>query len=626
MQTGNQPNSLEGWDCRNTTTKKRTIRSLTIRELKKKKQPAKMENRTIFQVGEDLLSLAHRYWYWLQLTTSIVWIFSTRVPGVVARVRRAILEMGLGILLLGSLLKPFCLMVWRSINLSTEDLTSESFRKIPTIVSQVWLTISILGVIGFLLLFLKLSERSPFKTYNRWGKTNGTGTEDCLSSRVNIEDHKEGNKSIINTSSIVAALSQQQVEEIFQKVLKEIKINTIEELDPDKTTMGESGALMDTNKKLEKDENLTTPKSKGGDEQISRLEEKIEELRKERNAEIGLFSNYLETIMDRLDYLNFLEGENEELLVDEKEMLRSGKELKEKKVTFIDQGSEEDKCQGNESREGTQQRAKDEVKIFSLEPGVEIFPMLIDGKDSDSRKRSRKGLNKLAEDVEMTETQQEVVKQARTLNELKESLKNVQQQVKEQREQLQRLTEEEKHMSKADLEKKWQEERFIKRFGERDEGLLTEDEKEMNKTQLYRKMMQERRDRWAKRQKELGIEVYQCANCGRYERIGSEHTCFRIPMKSPLRRRVGVPLHDQIVVESTKGGLSIKQQPIIDIELLKKEHASMTKTLEELEACNKLESLNEHKRREGDQKSVEIDKGDPTQIMLDRKNKLDQNF
>jgi ribosomal protein L37AE/L43A len=156
----------------------------------------------------------------------------------------------------------------------------------------------------------------------------------------------------------------------------------------------------------------------------------------------------------------------------------------------------------------------------------------------------------------------------------------------------QQLTEEEKVLPRGDLEKKWQEDRYVKRFGPRESTTLTEDERQLSKAQLYKKLVQERRDKWIQEQRDRGIAIWECENCGRWEKNGTQHHCIRGQYRGPLQRRGGVPIHSQMIVEGTPAGFNIRQQPVIDYQKLQKEHATMTKALEELQSVQSTMKFN----------------------------------
>lgn len=535
---------------------------------------------------EWLFNLLHAHLFKLQLTLFFVWFAFTRAPARIIKIRKLLLECLVGFLIIHNVLSPFYSIAWSYVSTATGSINSDAIGRTYQAIARVWLAISGGGMFVIFSGYF-CSKLLPWNMVeNRSTKKSGTGTEEQQKGEK-LEDQKlDKAEPRINTNITVATMTDQKIEEIIYNVLN--KVGLTSKLDPgdfipetplrkdesDPRIEGE-GLVPSLENENQKDLPHWTP-----------LENRIEEMHKERQIEVGLFSNYLEAVIDRLDDL-YYGTDKREIKVDELDLCsRKGGESKTKKRVQI----MEDGRDGEASdEEGAEDLLRDDIsnalpvtKEPPVLPTVRANPMLLTDKEGRKRQRSRVGALSNSDDVEMTIDQQESIQHVRTLNELKETIRNIQQQMKDQKEQLQRLTEEEKRMNRAELEKKWHEERFIKRFGPREPTPLTEEEKEMNRTQLYKKLMQDRRDRWAQIQREKGMEVYQCESCGRYERTGSEHICFRIPLKGPLRRKTGVPLHDQLVLEGTKGGLNIKQHPIIDIELLKKEHAAMTKTLEGL--------------------------------------------
>lgn len=110
---------------------------------------------------------------------------------------------------------------------------------------------------------------------------------------------------------------------------------------------------------------------------------------------------------------------------------------------------------------------------------------------------------------------------------------------------------------------------------------------------MQKKFAQERREQWRQRQEERGISVYQCPKCGRYEREGDFHNCFRAQQRGPVQRRTGVPFQQQWVVTNTASGVNFRPQPVADLERLKKEKVALEKAIESLEQPSRMQQFTE---------------------------------
>jgi hypothetical protein len=373
---------------------------------------------------------------------------------------------------------------------------------------------------------------------------------------------------------------QEQIREILKKEFKEVNqlaIGATTTTSLNEEVVAESQEEKNPEKELR--------------ETLESLRGEVRQVRDESEFRFGFFANYLEGI---LEYLKREEIKDDEEEMEEKFMKinidkrTKGKEEKrgklmsnfqdiKPKVTFENLSDEED--------EPAREKERNEKEIFQRrERTVGIFPAGVAGKETNKgkgkdKKRKIEETNQPEENLE----EQQTVTQENTIESLQQQINEMKEAMKKQKEEQKKLTEQEKELTKGELERKWQEERYVKRFGPREELNLTEEEKQMSRQDLYRKFVQERRDRWLQRQQEMGIELYQCPTCFRYEKKGVEHVCLRAPMRGPLQRRGGVPVHEQLIVEGTTVGLNIRKQTVVDIERLKKEHAALTKAIEELQ-------------------------------------------
>lgn len=165
-----------------------------------------------------------------------------------------------------------------------------------------------------------------------------------------------------------------------------------------------------------------------------------------------------------------------------------------------------------------------------------------------------------------------------------ESLQEVKETVRMQKLTLQLLSEQEKNLPSDELERKWAEERFESRHGPCGDRPLSEEEKLMHRAKIARILAEERREHWVQSQRERGFNMFQCNECGRWEKANDyyPHHCFRAPYTCPLKRRRGVHLQQQLVVETIQGDINIKHQPVVDLNKLLKEKEALSKTIEQV--------------------------------------------
>lgn len=169
-----------------------------------------------------------------------------------------------------------------------------------------------------------------------------------------------------------------------------------------------------------------------------------------------------------------------------------------------------------------------------------------------------------------------------TVEEITAKLEEYKRELKRRYEQGQRLTPLEQTLKTLELEKRWDEEKYQRRYGNRQDRPLTEEEKRMTRGQIRRILTQERREAWAQRQRDMGIKLVECPKCGGYEKPGDRHRCIRAPYKGPMERRRGVPVQQQMVVEATPTGVNIKHQPVVDLNKLLKEQEALNKAIEQV--------------------------------------------
>ena len=308
----------------------------------------------------------------------------------------------------------------------------------------------------------------------------------------------------------------------------------------------------------------------------------------DRDAEVGMFASYFDSVLEKIDELEDVMGD---VIANTSDMCttpspasshssrrRKGKsrirKLKGARVTFAVPPTTIASATTTAGSD-TESDTTDDIRE------VEAFPLLINDKALGKKKKQPP---KKVVTTPIPREQQQQIASASTMEDLQQQINDMKEAMKKQKEEQQRLTEAEKELTRGDLERRWQEERYVKRFGPREDTPLTEEERSMNRQQLYRKLGQERRDRWVQRQREMGIELKQCDTCGRFERAGVEHVCLRTPVRGPLQRRGGVPVHEQLVVEGTAGGVNVRRQPVVDVERLQREHAALSKAVDELKA------------------------------------------
>lgn len=310
--------------------------------------------------------------------------------------------------------------------------------------------------------------------------------------------------------------------------------------------------------------------------------------------QLSMNTHILESILDEVHQLRQNDdGGIQNLMVDEYDQRQQKKGVKFQKsrqrllevsdVSESDESSDDSdndcgqnvkNCQLNSVENHNKTKSKNSANTAQV--NVQVVADKTVKKDKKKKNKS-KGKQTL-----ISSEQKDSIMTANTVEELQDQIKDMRTQLKRQKEEMQKLTSEEKGLTRGELEKKWQEDRYIKRFGPREETPLSPEEQKMDRGSLYKKIVQERRDKWLQYQKDLGISVYQCEICGRYEKEGTEHLCLRSNYKGPLQRRTGVLFNKRMVVEGSGSRFSIRQQPVIDFEKLQKEHAAMTKTLEDL--------------------------------------------
>lgn len=127
------------------------------------------------------------------------------------------------------------------------------------------------------------------------------------------------------------------------------------------------------------------------------------------------------------------------------------------------------------------------------------------------------------------------------------------------------LTEAEKAMTKGELQAKWAAERREQRFGPPNQDFLTAEEKDLPRYILQRRLAAEANQRWANRQRALGVEMTSCPECSRMLRADdTSHYCFRPNWKFPVGRQAGVDRHQEIIVSNTGGGIRVGRQVAVD--------------------------------------------------------------
>lgn len=82
---------------------------------------------------------------------------------------------------------------------------------------------------------------------------------------------------------------------------------------------------------------------------------------------------------------------------------------------------------------------------------------------------------------------------ADTLEDIKEQVSHLHKSLKEERQERLKLTEQEKIMTRAELEKRWAEERFEQRYGPRPQLPLTPEEQSLTRPQLQSRWAASRR-------------------------------------------------------------------------------------------------------------------------------------
>ncbi|XP_055389032.1 trichohyalin-like [Condylostylus longicornis] len=323
---------------------------------------------------------------------------------------------------------------------------------------------------------------------------------------------------------------------------------------------------------------------------VTKFEADFREFQEESMQQAGFFTSVLEELLDQVQELKEM-SRVKDIKVDELAKKQQGvkfmvNQKDDESVDSSDSESVETLSEAESESESEAEENKPERKENRNEGTrkeqrkgnrrAEVVPVLVAEPSIKKKKKSRK------QKTPIPSEKQESLQQTQTLEDLQQQLKEMKEELKRQREEKKKLTEEEKSLLTAELERKWGEERYERRFGPRENRRLTEEEQRMTRPELQRQFAQTRRNVWADRQRAMGIPTYQCDNCGRFEREGQPHSCLRSAYSGPLQRRGGVPYHRQMVVEGTSTGVNIRQQPIVDIERLKKEHAAMTKTIEDL--------------------------------------------
>lgn len=454
-----------------------------------------------------------------------------------------------------------------SISSSLIHLTSDPLDLHQEMRINVWLVYVIL-VVFVILLCSKFIHFTTNKTKYRLSK-DGTSTEDCGS--------KIGNNLGYNNFQChhCCAVSQNQLQQMIKDVLS-----------------AELNCLFKSEKNSINNVSIDQPSASVNDNELQKISGEIQDLKDEVVWQAGIYTHFLEEILDGIQQ-EVVPKKFSKIKVDELDISKRRKSLKTTPLIVTDDdllSSEDSECESVEECEmGGNKCCKNKVKFAGIlkqksegikdSHSVNLTPILVADKKIDKSKKKSKSKSK---ETPLPEPTKEKITQVTTVEEFQEQLKEIKKQLKEQKEAMQQLTVEEKNLSRGDLEKKWQEDRYIKRFGPREDTPLTQEEQTMDRSMLYKKLMQERRDKWLKYQRDNGIKVYQCEVCGRYEKEGIDHVCLRGQYKGPLQRRSGVPVHRQMVVESSGSRLNIRQQPVIDFERLQKEHAAMSKTLEEL--------------------------------------------
>jgi hypothetical protein len=199
--------------------------------------------------------------------------------------------------------------------------------------------------------------------------------------------------------------------------------------------------------------------------------------------------------------------------------------------------------------------------------------------------QKKRKVKKAKDPVPLTEEQKLTLSQAATIEDLKDQLQAAKDEKKAKTPT--HLSQEEQLLSKGDLEKKWQEERHTRKFGERSSLMLNDEEKKLTRSELARLLSSEANQAWAERLRSRGIQVHQCTTCGRQVQTNDpNHFCARASWQSPLQRRSGIPQRQELIVTGSGGGFQVQKRNTIDEERLNKDYENMKKMQDRL-AINK---------------------------------------
>lgn len=493
-------------------------------------------------------------WWAMKISIILSFFLVTHLPASLQKIRRSLIQ-GLSILIIIHwLLLPYYHTAWESLTyLSKCLLVLQTFLQERDI--HVWLAVVILLLWGSLPWVFLLFKTPTNWSNNPWAKRNGTGTEEQLEGvereiiqNLNIEKNRQLPLLIMSREELQGTI-RQIVREESQPVAKEGNIN-------------ETGVGKVT----------TNGKEFKGNSQ------KIDDHNRTHNALcLQLYEMWFEEVLTKLDDIE----ESIRDRFDEREGVGNPfwKRKEEVKVKFVDELEEKDH---RDSELKYKRQNEEVVALTNSEFEVE------------SSKRIKSDKPSPIESTLLTEDQLQALQKETSLEGLQTQLQNIKEEVTKQYKLKQFLTPVEKEMTRAQLERKWAEERHEKRFGPREDIALTEEEREMTKAQLYRKIIQERRDSWASKQREKGLTLTQCEICGRYETTGTPHLCLRAKGRGPLQRRSGVPYHRELVVTGSPSGFSVRNKPIVDQKRLKSEYEKIKKAIEEVmpldEGENKLET------------------------------------
>ena len=247
--------------------------------------------------------------YNLWLTGLVGWVGITPGPTMVVKFRKQALWLIAGFVIVHTLLTPLYATVWASFQTAVQLVSSAVNSPIQGEGFHVWLTV-VLALVCVLQLALTVYFLGRNRAQYLLPKDFGTGTEEVKPKEISIKVEKS--KDSQDPGSAVCVISQSDLQKLIQEILSQ-------ELSAQKSEQAPSADVYST---VVASAPIDVP-----EDPLTTIRQDIQDLTDESILQAGLFTHYLEGILDEVERVSSALSPKE-IKVDEFDFIPSKKSAK----------------------------------------------------------------------------------------------------------------------------------------------------------------------------------------------------------------------------------------------------------------------------------------------------------